>query len=353
MANDYTLNWSNNSLKSPITLPGGTQDATSTSLTLTGKGSINWGEPLQENLLHLLENFASTSEPSNATLGQLWYNSTKETLFVCIAEATMGSPAIWSAVYAVNMVSSAAAPTSPAVGQFWFDVNTLVLKHWSGTAWTPIYSATSLTTEIEPTSPANGQLWYKPSLKRMYIYNGTAWVYLFTGDAISSATAPATPVTGALWFDTANNTLKIYDNTNVFVPVSNSANIIFDGTYFILNAPLKVYGVVIARGFLYEYETLFTFTSSTTVNFGLGNLFAGTLDANATVTLSGTHPGHYQLRVIQDAVGGRSITWQNVAGWLGSATAPDLQSSPNGVTFLNFFRTQGGLWYGQLVRVGV
>lgn len=76
MANDYTLNWSDGAIKSPFTLTGGTINTTTTSLSLTGKGSANWGEPLQENLLHVLENFCSTSSPANPTEGQLWYDAT-------------------------------------------------------------------------------------------------------------------------------------------------------------------------------------------------------------------------------------------------------------------------------------
>lgn len=351
MANDYTLNWSSNALKSPITLTGGSQDSTSTSLTLTGKGSVNWGEPIQENLLHLLENFASTTEPSHPTSGQLWFEPVTQTLFLCYSVDGFGV-ASWSQIYSISNVTLSAAPLNPTVGQMWFDTNTVTLKHWSGSAWTPIYSASSLTDESQPVNPYTGQLWYKSSTRKLSIFNGTDWVYLFSGNSITSATAPSSPATGALWFDSTTNTLKVYDNTNVFVPVSNSANIVFDGTYYILNAPLKVTGVVIANGFQYFNETEFTFSANQTVNFGIKNLYAGTLNANSVVTLSGTLPGHFQLRVIQDGVGGRTITWQNVAGWLGSSTTPALNSAASSVTFINFFRSGSGLWYGQLIKVG-
>lgn len=352
MANDYTLNWTSNALKSPITLTGGSQDSTSTSLVLTGKGSINWGEPIQEDLLHLLENFASTTEPAHATSGQLWFEPTTQTLFLCYNVDNFGV-ASWTQIYSISNVTLASPPTNPTVGQLWFDTNTVTLKHWSGSTWTPMYSATSLTDESQPVSPTTGQLWYKSSTRKLSIFNGTDWVYLFSGNSITSATAPTSPTTGALWFDSTTNTLKVYDNTNVFVPVSNSANIVFDGTYYLLNAPLKVTGVVIANGFQYNAEVAFTFSATQTVDFNLRNLYAGTLNGNSVVTLSGALPGHFQLRVIQDGVGGRTITWQNVAGWLGSAAAPSLNSAAGGITFINFFRSQSGLWYGQLIKVGV
>ena len=43
-------------------------------ITLIGKGFTNYGETIQENILHILENFARNTAPSNPTPGQLWFN---------------------------------------------------------------------------------------------------------------------------------------------------------------------------------------------------------------------------------------------------------------------------------------
>jgi hypothetical protein len=84
MANEYPLDFSSTNPdgtvgsvpgKERITVNPKTEDTTSTSLTLTGKGQANYGEHQQENLLKLLENFASPTEPSNATIGQLWWKT--------------------------------------------------------------------------------------------------------------------------------------------------------------------------------------------------------------------------------------------------------------------------------------
>lgn len=45
-----------------------------TTLLLFGRGVPNYGERIQENLLHLLENFASDEEPVYPIEGQLWYD---------------------------------------------------------------------------------------------------------------------------------------------------------------------------------------------------------------------------------------------------------------------------------------
>jgi len=76
----YTVNYSDTGTPS-IILNDGTTD-TSTSLVLIGKNVTQFGEYLNENLLHLLENFASGTEPSNPTDGQLWYNTTDSQLYL-------------------------------------------------------------------------------------------------------------------------------------------------------------------------------------------------------------------------------------------------------------------------------
>lgn len=52
--------------------------AANTSLVLLGKGMTDYGEIVAEDLVHMLENFASPTEPSKAIQGQLWYKNTAE-----------------------------------------------------------------------------------------------------------------------------------------------------------------------------------------------------------------------------------------------------------------------------------
>jgi len=69
----YTVDYTNSS-KSAITVDDGTIN-TDTSLGLVGKNYYGYGEAIAENFLHLLENFAGTTAPSNGKEGQLWYDS--------------------------------------------------------------------------------------------------------------------------------------------------------------------------------------------------------------------------------------------------------------------------------------
>lgn len=91
----YTVNFTDVSTD-PILVNEQGIDDTSTDLRLFGYIRLSWGEALQENLLHLLENFACPEDPAtpgtpdtsravgntleNPVEGQFWYNSTIDTL---------------------------------------------------------------------------------------------------------------------------------------------------------------------------------------------------------------------------------------------------------------------------------
>ena len=55
---------------------------TQTDLSFIGKGYAGYGELIAENFLHLLENFAGSSEPSKPIQGQLYYDSANNRLKV-------------------------------------------------------------------------------------------------------------------------------------------------------------------------------------------------------------------------------------------------------------------------------
>ena len=79
---DYIFNWSYPSLKSSFTVPIGTIETGQSSLKISGRGSIDWGRDVQQNILLVLENFASPTSPANPTIGQLWFNTTSNTMKV-------------------------------------------------------------------------------------------------------------------------------------------------------------------------------------------------------------------------------------------------------------------------------
>lgn len=66
-----------------------------------------------------------------------------------------------------------------------------------------------------------------------------------------------------------------------------------------------------------------------------------TLNAACTITIDSTGllVGNYQLRLIQDATGGRTVAWSGLSAsrWLGSTIAPAINSVPNGETLVSMF----------------
>ena len=89
----YTIDYSDSS-KTPIVVNDGTVD-TSTSIALIGKNTSRFGEFLNENLVHMLENFASGTGPVNPSEGQLWYDTSESYLKIFDNGQwyTIGSPA--------------------------------------------------------------------------------------------------------------------------------------------------------------------------------------------------------------------------------------------------------------------
>ena len=71
------------------TIADGTINTTSTSLGLPGRNYAGYGQSLDTNFVHAMENFADSTPPANPLRGQLWYNTNANTLCVCPADGTV------------------------------------------------------------------------------------------------------------------------------------------------------------------------------------------------------------------------------------------------------------------------
>jgi hypothetical protein len=119
----YTINLTDGAIFA--TIADGTIN-TSSSMILVGKNYAGYGEFLDENFIHLLENGANNIAPSAPLTGQLWWDKTNNvmkvyngTTFKVISAST----------------ASASAPTSNVAGDLWFDTTNQQLKVYNGTAW--------------------------------------------------------------------------------------------------------------------------------------------------------------------------------------------------------------------------
>ncbi len=57
-------------------------DTTSTSLSLSGRGAIDWGDNYAQNFLNLVENFSGSVSPNNPRQGQQWWDSANQVMKV-------------------------------------------------------------------------------------------------------------------------------------------------------------------------------------------------------------------------------------------------------------------------------
>ena len=119
----YTINKTDGTAVTTIT--DGTVDNT-TSVQLFGKSYSGFGEGLNENLIKLLENSASTS-----------------------------------------------APTTPLRGELWFDNSTNQIKVYDGSSFKPTGGAKSSVSE--PTTPSAGDLWHDTANDQVSVYTGSAF----------------------------------------------------------------------------------------------------------------------------------------------------------------------------------
>jgi hypothetical protein len=87
------------------TIPDGTINTSYSTLSLPGRNYAGYGQAIDTNYIHQLENFAYTSPPAGALMGQLWYNTNDNTLRVCPADGTT-NPALWTALASTSGTST-------------------------------------------------------------------------------------------------------------------------------------------------------------------------------------------------------------------------------------------------------
>jgi hypothetical protein len=119
----YTINLTDGTIFA--TIADGTIN-TASSMTLVGKNYAGYGEFLDENFIHLLENSSNTTAPGAPLEGQLWWDSGNSLLKVY-------NGSVFKTISAAT--SSSTAPTSNVTGDLWYDTVNAQLKVWTGTAF--------------------------------------------------------------------------------------------------------------------------------------------------------------------------------------------------------------------------
>lgn len=77
-----------------------------------------------------------------------------------------------------------------------------------------------------------------------------------------------------------------------------------------------------------------------TIDWANGSQQRVTLNANTTLTVNTpTYAGFYQLRLVQDGTGSRTVTWSGLTStrWLGATAAPSPNTAANGETIVTIY----------------
>lgn len=135
-------------------------------LRLYGMGAYKWGEGFDENFYRLLENFAAPQkqagdynpvtsnndyDPNTQDIlpkdindlgpgkgitypitGQFWFNTDTGTIYTF--DSSIGTTFGWKRVSG-GVPSSSTSPSSPQIGDLWYDTNTQQMNTWNGSQW--------------------------------------------------------------------------------------------------------------------------------------------------------------------------------------------------------------------------
>ena len=165
------------------TVADGQIDNLTTDITLIGKNYSGFGESFNENLVKILENFASTTAPPRPLKGQVWFDNAENKLkvyngisFIPVSSATISS----------------SQPATLSIGDLWFDNSGGQLYFFDGN--TPIligpaYSAVQGKSGLEVASILDT---LNQTKVVTYFYNNGILLGIFAKDSF----VPKTTITG-------------------------------------------------------------------------------------------------------------------------------------------------------------
>ena len=213
-----------------VTIPDRTLDTTASSIKLPGRNYPSYGEPVVDDIIWMLENFAGANPPSSPLLGQLWYDAANS-----------------------------------------------IIKVWSGTEW--VGTGKTLVGSSPPAVDVSGQFWYDPTRQQVFIsdvaLSGTWKLVGPIGAANGNDGLPNIPaytaIDSAVIYDTNGNSrpiMRIVVAGTLLAIISNASN------SFAPNPSIT--------GFPTVYPGVNLTSANTNMTFN-GNAITATLAANSTL----------------------------------------------------------------------
>ena len=245
-----------------VTITDGTIDNT-TSLTLFGKSYSGFGELLNEDLVKLLENSASTSAPTAPLKGEVWFDTTVNQLKVY--DGTSFKPS-------GGAKSQASAPTSPSAGDLWVDSTNSQLYFYTGSAFVlagPVYTSGQTLSGFKIETVTNDSAVSKVIAS---MYSGNTRVAILSAEGFT----PGAAITGFATISagiTLNSTLgALFSGTTTSAQFLNTA-----GT-------TNSSGTIIAGGNFMRKDAAQTTTGAITIAADTGLLVGEGSDLRLTVS---------------------------------------------------------------------
>ena len=225
------------------TITDGTIDNT-TSLTLFGKSYSGFGELLNEDLVKLLENSASTAAPTAPLKGEVWFDTTVNQLKVY--DGTSFKPT-------GGAKSQSSAPTSPSAGDLWVDSTNSQLYFYTGSAFIlagPVYTSGQTLSGFKIETVTNDSAVSKVIAS---MYSGNTRVAILSAETFTPSGA-----SGLTGFATVNAGITLRDgigavfsgtttsttHVNVSSTSNTSASIIAGGNFLRADAPDTTTGAI-------------------------------------------------------------------------------------------------------------
>ena len=257
------------------TIADGTINTTSTSLGLPGRNYAGYGQTLDTDLVHILENFADITPPPYPLRGQLWYNTNDSTLYVCPADGEPNALA-WLSLTSTSSGGTTSFGAINVSGNIQSN-NIAATNEITSNAMVSSYLTVSASANIASANITNANI---STLTTTAITTGSQSTNgTLTGVWTANGAGTAGGIAGTSLYVTGGN-LVIANTASRglvadFFYYSNGSPISFSGTYSNSNVAsyLPTYGGAI----------LTTTTQATVLTTG-ANTTAGTITGNWTLT---------------------------------------------------------------------
>ncbi|MNK43499.1 hypothetical protein D3C87_622080 [compost metagenome] len=162
-----------------------TRDTESTTLTLLGRGTVDYGESVAENFVHMLESFASPTPPANPLQGQTWFHTFDPGPPIAVVnKLKVFDGTTWINVGGAQ--SSVNPPDNPEPGDLWYNIEDSTIYYWDGYNWKKVggpYTgvpggqdpAELPDDEIipPPANPGEGDLWWMLPERKLWAFDSS------------------------------------------------------------------------------------------------------------------------------------------------------------------------------------